>query len=168
MKPRATLWTIAKIMSPAAALPAVAATCSLGKGETPTCDPTLPPTEPNACHQVSLCDRGDGFPKAEHGCCMLYANFQYSHCSGIPTDDFNQTCAATPTDGCCVAEGTNQYQACMEGRLGDPDGGTGGNAGTGGSGGSAGTGGSGGSATGGAGGAGGAGATGGAGGAGGG
>lgn len=131
MRSRGTIRTFALTLVGLGGVPLAAATCSLGEGTTPTCDANLPPTDPNACHQVAPCDDGQGWPKQEDPCCAAYATRVYERCSANVSEDFRNECGTASTDGCCQAA-QNDFDLCMAGLLG---GGSGGSTGTGGAGG---------------------------------
>jgi hypothetical protein len=104
------------------------AACSLGEGETPECDPNAAPDAPNACHQTSVCDDGNGYPKPTDACCLAFANQEYGRCSGdtIPNaedpgvrpedTDFRNRCATPNPSGCCVFA-QDEFNRC---KLGPP------------------------------------------------
>jgi hypothetical protein len=97
-------------------------------------------TDPNACHQVSSCDDGDGWPRQVPECCIPYTTREYERCAAIFTENYQENCPSGSSDSCCV-QAASTYDSCMQGLLG---GGTGGNTGTGGTGGAVSTGGAGG------------------------
>ncbi|MBW2454295.1 MAG: hypothetical protein JRI68_07285 [Deltaproteobacteria bacterium] len=102
--------------------------CSLGSGVSPDCDPNAAPNSPDACHQVSACDDGQGNPIKSDECCGQVADRAYKICEG--TDDVAwSSCPAGSTTDCC-GEAQIAFDICMSQQ------GTGGSGGGGGSGGS--------------------------------
>ena len=113
--------------------------CNLGVGTTPECDPTAGPTSDNACEQVSNCDDGTGYPRAEEGCCLSFANLRYETCVGAKLEgdaSFQTTCMANENETCCV-QAQDGYDRCFAGTL-NPVGAGGSGSGAAGSGGAAG------------------------------
>lgn len=124
----------------AGAVPMGVVACSLGEGVTPTCNPDLPPDDPNACFQVAACDNGNGGVKAEEGCCVEAGNQQYGVCNMADiAGDFRDLCVPggnPPPSGCCTSAQTT-FDQCMAGILSGSTG-TAGAGGTGGAGGAGG------------------------------
>jgi len=138
---RRTILRVGTCLGAVTAAGAIWIACSLGDGVSPDCDPDAAPSSPEACHQVTACDDGQGNPIKSDECCGQVADRAYKICEG--SDDVSWTsCPAGSTDGCC-GEAQIAFDVCMTpagtGGSGSTGGATGGSGGaTGGSGGATG------------------------------
>lgn len=75
---------------------AFVAACSLGDGVTPTCDPTAPASDPNACDLRVACDDGNGGVAASDACCVEAVQLIVERCAQRLLDvSWNEACSST-------------------------------------------------------------------------
>ena len=130
------------IVSAFGAAGALAASCSLGEGQTPDCDPSLKPGEAGACQDRSNCDNGFGIvDPTVAGCCQQAADREMRVCmeNNTATVDVSRCMMTMDT---CEQQACITHQVCLDGTLnGAGVGGAGGAGGGGGAGGAGGAGG---------------------------